>query len=578
VIHNVVSASYPGSGPIGAHVADVASTGDTLDGGAGVGAASLKDLSWRWLHHDAQLVDPDGHTAADIYGTRFNPIAWTRGIGGGDGPLNPYLSLSYGGGSNDVVIDPNNASTKIWTLIVAWRSIGPITNSGDAPATFSSSPVRPSVPTLAPQPIIGNSYNNGPWILYRSFLGSWVGGPGDWTLVITSKLNISYGGGGGTTYTVSADGIEGGLTLLEFDNVARVIRMYGGAPGAWALLATTPVLPVGAPGGLPQNHILGGGTLGPYYWTWYLHLFGYIQSLAIIGDTAAYTTALLDSHSIEPGTGPPVPVMEWRTVEAPTSPPVSGRLEDYAHYWPLADASPGPMIDIVAGGRLTVVAPSIATFQVDGEPGTVAPHDKGIRLGPPVSSSTVTYLTWGGSGSRPTIGAGGLGHDFSITMRMKWEGPIRNGSPERVICRSGQVPFGFAAETAVDAYIGRMLAEPFGVGFRTWDSTHNRFDELTTTDFDWPAGFEVIDGVPTKIPTWAHFAIVYRTVGAAIEKEIWIDGVLLASGAADAGGWGVSVALQDVGLSAGNGITGALQDLALWPFALTAAELATLAG
>lgn len=573
-VHHVVPASYPGSGPIAAHLADP--TSSLLGPSA---APPLKDLSWRWLHHDAQISDPDGHLGFDVFGIRFNPIAWSVGLGGGDGPLYPTLGLHFNGGA-DVVVDVNN--TPIWTLIVTWRSLGIITNSGDAPTMFSASPTRPGTPTIPPQPIVGNAYTNGPWILYLAFTPSWVGGPGDWTLTIRTQLKLSYGGSGGTTVTVAVDDIEGGTTLLEFDNTAHTIALYTGSPGAWTLQAETAPLGAGAPGGLPVNQLFGGGNMGPYYWSFFVHLFGYIEAVAVIGDTAAYTTKLLDAHSIEPGTGPPVTVVEWRTVPEPSTPPVSGRLADYAHYWPCADASPGPLIDIAAGTPLTVDAPSLATFRVDGEPGTVAPHDKGIRLGPPSSTAAITYLRWGGTGVAPTIGPGGLGHDFSITMRRKWEGPPLGGiSGSLPLFVSGQVPFGGFSEIGVAAYIGPMFAEPYGVLFQTWDHAHSTFNDLKTADFDWPAGFEIVNGVPTKIPVWAHVAFVYRAVGAAIQKEIWIDGVLLASGAGDPGGWGASVNMLTVGgsISGGGGrVSGAVQDLALWPFALTADELATLAG
>jgi hypothetical protein len=527
-------------------------------------ANSYVDRSFRWVHHDAQLTDPDHHTLIDGSGTKFLGIAWTRELGGGDGPLNPLIGFHNVGGDDPIV---DQVNTPVWSLMIEFESLGPVTNDGTPPATHSSSAGRPGTPTLAPQPIIANAYSNGPWLMYLQYTANWVGAAGSWDLEIETTLKVAYGGSGGTTYTISVDGLDRGLLLLEFDNTARVIRlsMFNGH-GGWDSLGETPMLPAGAPGGFPQStQILGGGTLGPYYWTFFVHIFGYITSLAIIGNTKQFSTELLDARMIAPGSGPPMTIAEWRSSPEP-APPTSARLGLYAHFWPLDEASPGPMLDRVVGSRLAVNAPTVATFQVDGEIlGT-----KALRLGPPTSSATMTYLKNPNTGVAADMGQGGLGHDFSVTMRVLWEGPQRSGNRDRALFRSGGVAFGFSTAIAIGGYIGNMQAEPFGVHFRTFDNTHGAFEDLKTANFDWPADRDPSEPW-VKVPKWAHVAFVYKTVGAAIEKQIWIDGVLLATGAADPGGWGSHVNLEDLGVG---GLGGTLQDFAIWPFALTADEIA----
>jgi hypothetical protein len=538
------------------------------------GAPSYKDMAWRWRKHDA-LLNNNGHASIDSVGTLFTPASFEREIGGGAGPVLPVIAASGQNYYGDFIIDQR--VTPVWSLIVEWESLGPVDNNGtwtSFSASMSSTP--PNGPYAIPQPIVAWSYDN-TWRLVLVHLTHWSGGPGAWVEDGTDALYFyanNYQAGFGPVIVNPSP--SGGITLLEFDSTTNTISMYvyDSFSHEFILAGSTKVasvVPFAASG-----TTFGGGTNGPYYWTYYTHLNGYVMSSVIFPDSAEFTTDLLSKALLVPGTGPVTTAgVEFRA--APPSPDgsVSARLTEYAHYWPLDDPSPGPMTDLIAGVRLSVINPSQATFQVDGlSPTSTDGHVKGIHLGGTAAAfgSFVTARMDQISGASANLGAGGLGNDFTFAMRVKWEGPLGYSGSSSLIQSSG-IPFSFVTEPGINIWIGTAVAEPIGVTFQTWNPAHSRFDTCSTSGFDWPAEyFRDGGGVPQKAAKWAFLTVVYRTVGAAIQMEIWVDGVLLATQSADPGGWGQNVHLFRVG----NGYKGALQDLAFWPFALTAAEIAGL--
>lgn len=542
-----------------------------------LGPPSYKDMAWRWVKHDAELSAPSGYAAIDSVGTLFTPVPFHEEIGGGSGPVTPWIAAQGQAYNGDVLIDPHSAPT--WSVVVEFSFAGPVDNNGNWNNFSTSMSATPPSINPIPQPIIAWGYDN-TWRLTITHQVHWSGGPGAWVedgIDVIGVYANNYQVGSGPIITADPEAISSGIALLEFDSVAKTISFYTWNAFAheFVLVGQTLVAEVFPFGLAPIGTVLGAGTTGPYYWTYYTHLSGYIISCAIIPNGAEFTTDLLSKALLVPGTGPAtLSGVGYRANTPSPDGSVSSRLSEYAHYWPLDDPSPGPMMDVVAGSRLSVVNPIQVTFQVDGiSPTSTNGHVEGVHLSAIAGAfGAVTSASLVASGTPlAALGAGGLGHDFTFAMLVKWEGPVGFTGIVPLIT-SSTVP-SIVDETAISIWIGTAIAEPIGVTFQTWDTAGHAFDTLATTGFDWPAEyFRDGGGIPQKAATWALLTVVYRTVGASIQKEIWVDGVLLKTGIAAVGGWGQNVNLAKIG----GGFKGALQNLAFWPFALTAAEIAGL--
>lgn len=543
------------------------------------GVTDLTDHAWRWQKHDAQLLPLGGSAYAGF----DNAGAWFKQapVGVGTGSATPNLSL---GNHQDVVVDPGSAP--VWCIAVSFASDGPVTTSGIPPTTLSTASVAPFPPALTPQPIFGDIYTNS-IILYIEYTGAWTGVPGAWSLAVTSRLVLAVGGSGGPTTIAYVPNFTSGIAIIEFNgnnNTVSLANGSGGSPGFPPGVISSTAGSAGWPGNTPR--VFGASNMGPYYWSSWRQFNGHILGVAIVPGSATITTALLNANSVIPGTGPIVASgIKFRP--SPTGMPgsgsVSSRLSEYTHYWPLDDPKPGPMVDLLAGSLLTVVNPSLATFQVDGvsNPLISPGHTKGIHLGQSGSFYTGTnaYLYWNPAtgGPEPFMGTGKLSDDVSLTCWIKWEGPATANAIAMTIFESGRVPYSTVTETALSAEIWPS-AEPFEVQFQTWDSVAHGFETLRTPTFDWPAVDSlVVAGHPVpidfKLPEWALFAVVLRTDGG-MQMEIWVDGVLVASQAGSNNGWGANVPLQYVARKLA---PCSLQHLTLWPFALSQDELEGIA-
>lgn len=535
------------------------------------------DYAWRWEKHTGTPDPPLGmspYMSVDVNGLRVEQQLIPSGGGSYTGFPKPRLVLANTG----PLVDSTN--TPIYTLVIEWSSEA-VTVDGVPPTLSSASMSPPALPRLTNQPIIGNSYTNGPWELYCAWSGTWIGVPGAWTLALTSRLILSYGGSGGTTVAVAINGKSSGTDYLEFDNTAHTILLVGattsGTPPTSGLGTPISTGGSGTPGAWPGDQTgyqqeFGAGNLGPYYWSLWRQLNGYLYGVAVVPLSAADTVSLVSDRTLVPGTGPVVPNLRFRAGSHP-SPSLSAQLSEYTHYWPLDDASPGPMYDLLAGSYLTVVNPSIATFRADGITNPLAPtHTKGIRLGQVGASKA--YLSWGGLGPRPGLGTGATGHDLTIACWVRWEGPV-GGGQQREVIRSTDAIFGVPALTVTIW----PYAEPFGVQFETYDSVGHALKTLRTFGFDWPSEYLLDLGdpmspwdvpIPYKGPLWAYLTVVLRTVSGHMTMEIWVDGVLLASQAGVDTGWGLDSQLRWVG----RGIQPCtLQHLTIWPFALDPAAI-----
>lgn len=534
------------------------------------------DFAWRWQQHQATPVPALGlspYMSVDSDGLLVRQAPIASGGGSYIGNNKPYMVLSNSG----PLVDPSN--TPVWTIAVEFDSEA-VQVDGTAPPSFSSGTTPPYL-RLTAQPVIGNTYTNSPWILYVAWGYSWIGGPGAWSLVLNPRLALSVGGSGGPTQVTYINGMSAGIAYVELDATDKTILLYGGTfSGVPPTSGHGDTMTLGTgvtnyqwPGdfnGYQQS--FAGGNMGAYYWASYRQLSGHIQSVAAVALSAEDTVTLVSQRSLVPGTGPVVPNVKFRSGDQVTK-PLSAELSEYTHYWPLDDKSPGPMYDLLAGAYLTVINPTLATFQTDGFVNPVNPaHTKAIRLAR--GSRTNSYLTWNGSGPRPSLGVGGVGHDLTVAMWIRWEGPVGGGAGRRVI-QGSYVPFGFGQVPSYEITIYPYV-EPFGVAMQIWDDTAHQFVTLKTEGFDWPADYLLFDGggslkydrpIPYKGPVWAYLTCVMRTVSGHMTMEIWVDGVMIAQQVGGDNGWGHDVALTYVG----DGITPVtLKDLTIWPFALSA--------
>lgn len=621
---------------------------DPPPGGTIIIPPTFTDFAWRWQKHSPGLAPPPtgGVPVFGSDGGLTNPGSPYFGSANDEGFFFIQQPIPSGGGSYTGFLQPlmakggvgpllDPAATPVWTLVVEWVS-KPVDVNGTPGGTFgidglihSTSSTMPNPPRYTAQPIVGNSYTASPWILYVTWAGTWLGAPGNWVLAATATLHLIYGGSGGPTASLQWEPGGGGLleglpgsgdtiteyaatTVIEFDNTTNRIVLAEGDPAfshisipggytppGWTV-GTTPEgwayvgnLGVGNPGAWPGDYngyseTFGSGNMGPYYWSSYRQLNGFLRSVVIIPESAADTVTLLSERSIVPGTGPVVPNVKFRAGDA-ASKPLSAELSEYTHYWPLDDPSPGPMYDLLAGSYLTVVNPTFASFQQDdGITNPLAPtHTKSLKIGPNTGRGLGAYLTWAGRGPRPSLGTGALGHDLTIGMWIKWYGPIGQLNGHSIL-QGSLTTFGFGNVQTFNVGLW-TFAEPFGVSFSTWDSVAHTMFTLKTTDFDWPADY-VLDwgagpgnGIPTpkyatpipyKEPLWAYLAVVLRTVSGQMTQEIWVDGVLLAQQDGSNNGWGVDSALTYVGMTLQ---TSNLQHLSLWPFALSHDALAGFA-
>lgn len=484
------------------------------------------------------------------------------------------------------MVDPTTAP--VFSVLIEWGSFGILDNNAN-PVNLGPIPVDPTFPNrppytpyIAPQPVIAYNYTTTDvWDLVMNATITWISDGAFWHGFVNPTLSFTVGSNGGTPKSLQISDprfSRGGVTVLEFDNATHAMRMW--VTESFSVDDTVFVgeftgLGSNRPGGFDPAQFAGGGNIGAYYWSFYVHLYGYVSAMAIIAKSAADTVELLRSKTILPGTGPVQAHASFRAAEETPTKSVPSRLGEYAHYWPLDDAAPGPMRDLVTGALLSVTSPATATFQV---PGAVdqGGHSKGIRLGGPSTTplpSTLAYV----NSARAQLGVGGVGHDLTIAFLLKWEGPI--GYPYSIaqlfssssVSSGGRFP---VQETAIAAQIGPAVAEPFGVFFQVWDSVALTFHSVKTVGFDWPAGFTTGGPPPghfLKVPVWALATFVYRTneAGTSCSLEIWVDGVLLAEGDVGPHGWGADVYLAQVG----SVLAGSMQNLTTWPFALTPEEI-----
>lgn len=581
----VVPATYPASGPVPTHVDELATSPYTTQDLLG---APYVDLSWRWIHHDALLTDPNNKAHVDDYGTRFDTLSWNRELGGGDGPREPFISFPLG----DTIIDPR--TTPIFTIIVCFDSFFLIDNRGQ-PINLGPIPVNPANPHsppsggyIAPQPVLAYDYTTDGTVFELVIGGgiTWISDGSNWVGIATPTLQLGLGTNGGAhpSSLVCTDPIlsMGGAAIIGFDYVTNHVAFYvtpDFSPERTKEVGVIPFTPASSTKGFSAAQFAGGGNIGAYYWSFFTHLNGYISSMAVIGKSAAETVDLMAGRSRVQGTGAVQAKARFRAADAPSAPlPVD--VPDSAYWWPMDDASPGPMKDVLAGAQLSVVAPSVATFRVDGGV-EEAGHSKALRLGSPASYAPLsnTALSAPPSGPRALFGVGGLGNDFTFSMLLKWEGPtVRAPNDTPTLFVSSVVPVGFGQVPAILAEIGPAYAEPFGMTFSVWDATSHTYHSVVSHAFDWPAGYAIL-GNPlhaTKVPVWTSLTCVYRTRadGSTTDQEAWVNGELVASGPAGIHGWGANVWLAQVG---GGTLSGAVQHVKMWRYALDPAVIRDIA-